>query len=173
MRIWYIPYGYLDYRRLASQHYEVHGLTTIILKDGNWGSIAEYHRQHGDYLMRTHEACVREMDRRKGEKRHHDTPLNPDILQRTEAFKPTRDQLIQDVTQLRSKWEMEGYLHGVGRLDLRKAEEQLGLPIGRELKECLVNQAQTKQIIKNNKGEWTKLKGTSGVRLQQLLKLIS
>ena len=115
MRAWFLPYGYLDMQRLVSQHNEVHGLTTVILKGNKWGQISEQFRYSLHYLEHVHQKCVDELAARAtraGRSPELHTTHYPEFpgIHRSKDFKPTREDLHTDVTQLRSKWEAEGDL---------------------------------------------------------------
>lgn len=160
MRVWFIPYGYLDSQRLVSQHNEVHGLTTVILKGDKWGSISDEFKHSVHFLETIHQRCVDELAVRarlagREVANPHPSPYVTEYpgIHRTKAYKPTRAQLETDVKQLRAKWEAEGYFFGMGRLNLRQAEAQLGLPEARSWDSAQRVRIQTKAFVKDHKDE--------------------
>jgi hypothetical protein len=164
MRIWLIPYSYLDQQRLLSQHNEIHGLSTVILKGGKWGSISDQFKESVHFMREIHERCVREMAiraERQGKASSHTSPfIEIDKIpphHKTKDYKPTREELETDVKQLRAKWEREGYFFGIGRVDLRRAEKQLGLPEGRDPEDCYRQKARTRLIVKEHKDRLAKM----------------
>lgn len=172
MRVWFIPYAYLDSRRLVSQHNECHGLTTVILKGGKWGSIADQFKHSLHFLEEVHERCVVELGKRAeraGRTQGPHTTAYPEYpgIRRSRDFRPTREQLTRDVQQLREKWEGEGYHFGVGRIDLRQAERQVNLPEGRSWAECLAAKKVTNAFVRDHKEE-LKAMGTN-LRLREKL----
>lgn len=159
MRIWHIPYCYLDSQRLVSQHNEIHGLTTVILKGKTWGSISGQFKHSVPYMEAIHTRCVDELAKRAKLAGRTVAPHTTDFpreypgIHRSRQFKPTREDFMQDVQQLRAKWEAEGYNFGTGRLYLSKAEEQLGIEVKRTEAECREIQAQTKAFVKEHRAE--------------------
>lgn len=170
MRLWHLPYVYLDSQRLASQHYEAHGLLTVCLKGGRWGAIADQFRQSCDYIVACHDRAATELATRKGASEAHPSPM-PEVPpdHRTVTYRPSREEKLTDVVQLRQKWEAEGYFFGMGRLDLRHAERQLGLEPGREWEACLRAKDRTRTFVTENR---LRLKELGDKRLGEKLKLL-
>lgn len=176
MRVWHIPYCYLDDKRLLAQHNEVHGLLTCILEGKQWGSITAEFKHSCQYLEEVHDRVVKELRIREVRRypdrpeRPHASPLRTDIpgLLKKSPYEPGRERLVRDVSQLRAKWEAEGYDFGVGRVDLRYAEEQLGLKQGRTWDSIVPLQAATRAFVKAHREELNKMKGTLGAKLELL-----
>jgi hypothetical protein len=158
LRLWHLPYSYLDQQRLLSQHLEVHGLATCIARGRNWGTITAQFKGRAGYLNRVHNKCVLELAIRKGSDpedyiRDHTTPFDMERfeLDQRRLYEPNMEDLRTDVEQLRAKWEREGYFFGTGRKDLRHAERQASLPEGRPKEECLELKAQTRKLVLDHK----------------------
>ncbi len=176
MRIWFIPYCYLDSQRLQSQHLEVHSLLTVILKGKKWGRISDEFKHSCQNLLECHEKCVIEMEVRaamKGRQSTHLTPIKTKdeipLIHTSRPYKYSREQLINDVQQLRAKWEAEGYYFGVGRVDLRYVEKQLELPLGREWLDIVATRGLTRAFVRENR-EVMKTMGDK--RLAQKLEIL-
>lgn len=86
----------------------------------------------------------------------------------TGTFKPKRSHLTTDVQQLRAKWEREGYYFGVGRKDLRHAEQQLGLPLGTCIERAAEIREETRELFHQHREHFRTAKGTFGDRLEAL-----
>jgi len=171
LRVWFIPYGYLDGQRLVSQHNEVHGLTTVILNGKRWGSISDQFATSVDYLESIHQRCVDELALRaelsgRPVSPHPSSfkPYPPSFA--TTPFRLTKAMQRTDVEHLRAKWEAEGYFFGVGRLDLRVAESRLDMPLGRLVEDAALVRARTKAFVKANRPA---LKELGDVRLWEKL----
>lgn len=159
MRVWHIPFQYMDTQRIVAQHREIHGLLTCAKNGTNWGGLlTRYHDQLG-YWKEVHDACVAELALRK-DSGPHPTPYDlsefPTIRQ--ETYAPTKDELIRDVTHLRQKWEDEGYYHGVGRIDITGYECDLGMEPGRDFADCYHQRDLTREWCRHNKGLMTRFK---------------
>lgn len=167
MRIWYIPYGYLDSQRLTSQHYESTGMITICLGDKKWGVIADKFRRSVHYIVASHDKAAVEMGIRRGETSdillNHSTPVfipeGTDPIYTSEPFRPTKEDLTIDIIQLRNKWEREGYYFGTGRCDLAFLEQRVGLKSFRTPEEALDLKAQTRELLKKHKDFIKTIKG--------------
>jgi hypothetical protein len=173
MRIWHLPYSYLDGQRLLSQHTEVHGLGTCIAKGRQWGSITAQFADKTAYLTLTHEKCVAELAVRSGRDQDEYLATHPSPFDTTRfdpgsyhSYRPTREDLTTDVLQLRDKWEKERYYFGMGRKDLRVAEGRLGLPPGRSPEDCLRLKTQCRETVRRHR---TELKAMGDLRLGQKL----
>jgi len=57
-RIWYVPFGELDDRRLLGQHREVHIIAGLVASGRSWRGFADWQ------LCNVHSAAVREMKKR-------------------------------------------------------------------------------------------------------------
>jgi hypothetical protein len=182
MRLWHLPYSYLDGQRLLSQHLEVHGLATCIATGRRWGRITDQFRDHAAYLALVHLRCVVELGYRAIEAgRTHDlgnyigahpTPLDLSTipLERLQPYRPSRDEHVKDVEQLRAKWEREGYYFGTGPRDLRQAEVKYGLPPGRPQEQCDQLREQTRARVKANRA---RLREMGDLRLADKLELLA
>lgn len=178
MRVWHLDYGYLDSRRLVSQHNEVHGLTTVILKGNRWGQVSEQFKYALDYLEKVHSRCVSELKIREDLKRGKPCPHGGTIhtspypeypgIRRSVGFKPTGADFVKDTKELRAKWEAEGYHFGTGRLDLRILERELGLPVGRDPKDCQAAKLRTNAFVREHRPQINAM--GSGMRLWEKLR---
>jgi len=177
MRIWHIPYTYLDGQRLLSQHNEIHGLSTVILKGGQWGSISNEFKHSVDYMVMIHERCVQEMDDRKRTKGQivcdHNSPFHSlsslKEEHRSHKYHPTQEQLTTDVKQLRDKWEAEGYYFGTGRAELNELELLYNLPLGPDKLQAEFRKEETRELVKKHKVALSKM---GDKRLGQKLTLL-
>jgi hypothetical protein len=105
-----------------------------------------------------HDNVVEEVNLRSGRKEPHPTPYDFSDLDQTyssESWSPSKDDLIADVTQLREKWEREGYYHGTGRECLTVIEKELGIPPGKSKIEGDAQREETRRLFKENKS-WLK-----------------
>lgn len=161
MRVWYLDYGFLDPRRLASQHYEAHGLITVCLNpEKRWGAISEEFRKSVPALIEAHNKAAAEMCLRKGTplSEHKTWPISiQDIPDENKSIvlKITHEMVAQDVLSLRSKFEREGYFNGMGRLDLSEVEKEFNLPLGLDAEQAAEKRKATKAIILENKEFFT------------------
>lgn len=142
MRVWHISPAYLDQKRLVAAHREIHMLLTCVLRGQRWGP-TEILKHSLQYAKHIHDITVMELFRRakgraavleieESEVPVHPTPfeipVDPDLVKT--LFEPSRDHFIQDIQDLRNKWDRELYYYGTGRLDLRDLEKEYGLKNG-------------------------------------------
>ena len=160
MRVWFLPYVYLDRIRLQSQHYECHGLMTCLRDGRRWGSITDTFANKHHLVADAHDMAVKEMQER-GSPANHKTPI-PREYTKAQCSAGLGNQLpglvILDTIDLRDKWDKEGYYHGTGREDLRDLEKQLGMDPGIDPEEALEVRASTREFVKNRKDKWLELK---------------
>ena len=170
MRIWHIPPEYLDSKRLFAAHHEIHGLRTSVLKGTSWHHFRQFYYGKCDYFHYIHDSLVIEMRIRTNSAEEHKTPYErlPDEFY-GEFYRPTNDDRLKDVTQLRQKWDREGYYFGTGRSDLRVMERMLGLVEGISPEVALEVKAQTREFVKEHREEINALgRMTLGEKLEIL-----
>jgi len=177
MRIWLINPAFLDDKRLGAAHHEIHAFLTCVRTGRTWGNTTRDLKSHLEYTQRVHDQIVWELTQRKnlregkeGETlqdnyfagRHsvsdHATPYNIEgitVPQDPEPFQPNRDLIRKDITDLREKWEAEGYYYGIGRLSLRVLETRFDLPVGKAQLEAGLEQTKTRLILKIHKTKLT------------------
>jgi hypothetical protein len=157
MRIWHIEPAYLDYKRQVSLHREVHIFHTVATNGKTWGRYPACINYSLDYVKMVHDAtvaaiCVRDPMRHAHSPEKliqlHPTPfeLPPDY--EIYSYTPTTQDIENDITQLRTKWEAEGYYFGVGTIDLCQLESKYGLPVGIDMFEAVGAEARTHNLIK-------------------------
>ena len=160
MRIWHIHPAYLDDKRLGAYNYELHTIRSVIVRKVNgWNTIIDPFRHSLGYLKERHDICADEMEYRavrKGNKlKKHKSLFSIDGLHKNyfkNGFFPSKKHMIQDVKDLRQKWENERYYFGCGYFDLKELEtlydiNDFSLPID-EYKAII---EETKEIVKANK----------------------
>lgn len=145
-------------QRLVAQHREIHMFLTCVRRGREWGP-TRWLKHSCQYTDLVHDEIMKEIHKRQGttyRKKEHTTPYNYLELPKefyTVIFEPTIEMLRTDVTQLREKWEREGYFHGVGRTCLTLAEKAFDLSPGRPKDECLQIKDKTRKLIRENK-DW-------------------
>lgn len=169
MRVWYLDYAYLDTQRLRSQHYEAHGLIACVLKGKRWGTITAQFEKSAQALLHCHAKCVQELEQR-GTSSVHQTPVGltkeQKKLHATQDFVVTTKMLVEDVLQLRQKWEREGYYFGTGRAELSQLEEALGINPGIRKEEAECRRVATVALVKENHDFFKSHKGRLGDKLE-------
>jgi hypothetical protein len=159
MRVWFIDPGFLDDKRLNAGHHEIHMMRTCILKGRRWGIYTELFKESLQTAATFHDRLVEEKRKRKNPTSEHATPFTwqdqaASFWQR--EYTPTRELIVQDVRDLRQKWENEGYFFGTGRMDLAILERELGMIPGPGFMEGLLLKQQTRKLIGVTHKDWFK-----------------
>lgn len=173
MRTWFLPYGFLDGQRLRGQHNECHGLMTCVMQGTPWGSITRDLKGHEYFLAVVHQWILDESRLRGPVAEVHPSPVKASFLEAfpREGYNPypiTNELLINDIKQLREKWEREQYYFGMGRLDLRLLEKHHDLPIGRSPASAARCQLAIRVYVKEHSKYLRTMKGTMGTKLDLL-----
>ena len=166
MRIWHLPLSYLDTQRITAQHYEAHAVATLLLRGRNWGGMKVF-ANCVNYVRDVHDRCLIELHQR-GRGHTHNSPFPELPPERCAAqFQLTLELIVKDITQLREKWEREGYYFGCGRHDLRELEKAYGLAVGRDVESALAIQVETRKLINEHRDVFRKLTGRIQDKLAQ------
>ena len=127
VRVWHVKPEYLDNQRLLGEHLEIHVIIGAVVKrhlkrKGGYVNHPETIKYENKikFLLKRHTAIVSEM-RKRGWKsgRIHETPLPITKIPKSSMkdFKPTKQMILHDISDLKQRWKKEGKKGG--RLTLR------------------------------------------------------
>ncbi len=123
VRVWLVGPEYLDDQRLLGEHLEIHLIIGAIAKrhkgkKGGWVSHPETTRYENRVkaLLKRHKKLVEEMKKRGWNAgKIHKTPLPTKGIPKSafKDFKPTKQMILKDISDLKKRWKKEGKKAGV------------------------------------------------------------
>ena len=160
MRVWakeVIPY--LDYQRLIAQNNEIHMLIGSIVKGYNSPLIRKF-KKSIHYLKMIHDLVIESYNQKSTTIMNHNSPVNLEDYS-TELYSKkvvlSNDDTIQDILDLRSRWEEESYYFD-GFSDLSQLEMQFSLPIVRTFDDAKMIHLKAVGIRKKSNEEFLAIK---------------
>ncbi|MEM2915979.1 MAG: pyrimidine dimer DNA glycosylase/endonuclease V [Candidatus Woesearchaeota archaeon] len=118
VRVWLVPPECLDDQRLLGEHLEIHIIIGAIAKrhqgkKGGWVNHPETIRYENRVkaLIKRHQKLIEEMKKRGWNAgKIHKTPLPTKGIPKSafKDFKPTKQMILKDISDLKKRWKKEG-----------------------------------------------------------------